>query len=126
MLEFVAFHRSLEHSWWRSVTDVLSALASVRSHAASAVNLVSSLASAPFLKLDVSCEALCAMPDPIDVSLFEEHAPYIGIRRLSGLKMTCVLCAIASAATSRLPPCYLAGCMPPLACFMGPLLTTSC
>ena len=35
-LEFVALQRSLEHSWWRVTTDCLSALSTLRTHAASA------------------------------------------------------------------------------------------
>ena len=74
-LEFVAFRRSLEHSWWHTFTDVLAVLASLRTKAASAPDVKLLLSGAPFLSIDVSAAALAKLPDPVDVTVFEDHVP---------------------------------------------------
>ena len=73
-LEIVALKRSLEHSWWRSLTDALMALSTLRLSTSSPNAFHSACDAAPFLTTDISSdEALAKLPDPIDVALFEEH-----------------------------------------------------
>ena len=75
VLEFSAFRRSLEHSWWHTLTDVLSVLTSLRTKAASAADLKLLLSGAPFLSTPLSPAALAKLPDPLDSNVFEDHMP---------------------------------------------------
>ena len=87
-LEFVAFRRSLEHSWWHSLTDVLVALQTLRVNPGGPATLHTALAAAPFLSIDTSADYLETLPDPLDVSPFEEHLPCPPPNRLNALRRT--------------------------------------
>ena len=78
--------RSLQASWWRTLTDLLSALTTLRTQAASAAALATSLATAPFLGDDVTSDSLRASPEALDLAVFEEHLPLDGVRRIHSVR----------------------------------------